>query len=271
MNCDKIILYLVFFTVIYLLLRKTENMENTEEITALINTIYDADIESIRNLSKLANDLTNSNKLVVPGGLDIEGSFNLLPKGCIVAWNGTQADDGTVAAPDGWALCDGTNETPDLRGRFIRMATNDLPLNNANGEKHEYTITEGVNNGLHSHKRDKDNAFIDEHKFGQIGGSDYRNLTTAEMPAHNHSMQSSGAHEHALAGGDSYYLWTSRNKNSEGSGVERGAAQKKNLKDSSFKAKSAGSEHVHTINNTGSGTQFGLSSPYYVLVYIMKL
>jgi hypothetical protein len=25
--------------------------------------------------------------------------------------------------PDGWAICDGTNGTPDLRGRFIRMTS----------------------------------------------------------------------------------------------------------------------------------------------------
>ena len=27
--------------------------------------------------------------------------------------------------PDGWALCDGQNSTPDLRGRFILGRTND--------------------------------------------------------------------------------------------------------------------------------------------------
>ncbi|WP_159086938.1 phage tail protein [Loktanella sp. Alg231-35] len=37
-----------------------------------------------------------------------------LPLGTIVAWQGT----GTM--PDGWAICNGTNGTPDLRGRFLR-------------------------------------------------------------------------------------------------------------------------------------------------------
>ena len=35
-----------------------------------------------------------------------------VPKGLIVAWNGT-------TPPSGWALCDGNNGTPDLSGRFI--------------------------------------------------------------------------------------------------------------------------------------------------------
>lgn len=39
---------------------------------------------------------------------------HLMPKGAIVMWSGA-----TTAIPNGWALCDGTNKTPDLRGRFI--------------------------------------------------------------------------------------------------------------------------------------------------------
>ncbi|MBA7636957.1 hypothetical protein ES703_44585 [subsurface metagenome] len=35
-------------------------------------------------------------------------------KGIIVAWSGTEAN-----IPDGWALCDGTQGTPDLKLRFV--------------------------------------------------------------------------------------------------------------------------------------------------------
>lgn len=35
--------------------------------------------------------------------------------GIIVAWSGTIAN-----VPDGWALCDGTNGTPDLADKFIK-------------------------------------------------------------------------------------------------------------------------------------------------------
>ena len=35
------------------------------------------DVDAIRNLSKLANDLTNNNKLVVPGGLEIIGNVTM--------------------------------------------------------------------------------------------------------------------------------------------------------------------------------------------------
>ena len=40
------------------------------------------------------------------------GDSAQVPKGLIVAWNGT-------TPPSGWALCDGKNGTPDLSGRFI--------------------------------------------------------------------------------------------------------------------------------------------------------
>ena len=39
---------------------------------------------------------------------------------------------------DGWVLCDGTNGTPDLRGRFIRMAT----LGHQQDDIFEYAINE---------------------------------------------------------------------------------------------------------------------------------
>ena len=38
---------------------------------------YQADVQSIRNLSKLANDLTNNGKLRVTGGLEIDGKLTV--------------------------------------------------------------------------------------------------------------------------------------------------------------------------------------------------
>jgi len=68
-------------------------------------------------------------------------------------WTGT-------TAPDGWALCDGNNGTPDLRNRFVlgagtksigttggtethTLAINELPSHNHN----QYTNRQGENNG----------------------------------------------------------------------------------------------------------------------------
>ena len=43
-----------------------------------------------------------------------------VPAGVVCMWSGTQAD-----IPDGWALCDGQDGRPDLRGRFIVGAGGD--------------------------------------------------------------------------------------------------------------------------------------------------
>lgn len=41
-------------------------------------------------------------------------NFSAIPIGCIVMWSGTIA-----TVPSGWRLCDGTNNTPDLRDKFV--------------------------------------------------------------------------------------------------------------------------------------------------------
>lgn len=51
----------------------------------------------------------NAQTLVMPGNVE-----DLVPKGIIMMWYG---DANKV--PAGWALCDGSNGTPDLTGRFI--------------------------------------------------------------------------------------------------------------------------------------------------------
>lgn len=68
-----------------------------------------------------------------------------LPTGLISLWYGA-----TDAIPEGWALCDGQNGTPDLRDRFVVGAG-------------------------------------DSYAVGATGGSDTVTLTTAQMPGHNHS------------------------------------------------------------------------------------
>jgi len=62
----------------------------------------------------VSSDIANDIKLPGLQQSNIERNtttFNL-PKGVIVAWN-------SEIAPVGWALCDGTNGTPNLQGRFI--------------------------------------------------------------------------------------------------------------------------------------------------------
>lgn len=77
-----------------------------------------------------------------------------IPAGVVVMWSGSP-----TAIPDGWALCDGTQNTPDLRGRFVV----------------------GYN---------RDDA--DYNGIGKATGSKTVTLTTANLPAHSHKVMKRG-------------------------------------------------------------------------------
>lgn len=81
------------------------------------------------------------------GGGGETGSGWILPKGCIVLWSGSES-----SVPDGFALCNGQNGTPDLRDRFVL------------GSGAKYSV-------------------------GDTGGAEEVTLTVAQMPRHSHSIQ----------------------------------------------------------------------------------
>jgi microcystin-dependent protein len=86
------------------------------------------------------------------------------PAGMIMMYSGS-------SAPRGWAVCDGSGATPDLRGRFI--------MGNAP------TIPVGASGGA---------------KDGDI------KLTTAQLPSHSHNM--GWMHYRGYSGGGGYnYTW----------------------------------------------------------------
>ena len=86
---------------------------------------------------------TIANSDIMDGRVSIKSS---IPSGLISMWHGL-----LTAIPFGWVLCDGANNTPDLRGRFVRGAA------------------AGANPGT-------------------TGGADTHTLTIAEMPAHDHDL-----------------------------------------------------------------------------------
>lgn len=93
--------------------------------------------------------LTTSSDATVKGNLTVNGTLNgigLVPVNGIIMWSGS-------TVPSGWALCDGTQGTPDLRGRFIV----------------------GAGNGS-------------GYSVGSIGGENFHRLTVDEMPSHKHSV-----------------------------------------------------------------------------------
>jgi len=88
----------------------------------------------------------------------INGSaINIIPTGIIVAFHG-------VIIPFGWNLCDGTNGTPDLRGRFILSSGQGAGLTNRNPN--------------------------------DTGGDEIITLNIDQIPSHTHTMNSAGDHNH---------------------------------------------------------------------------
>eukprot|EP00484_Ammonia_sp_Unknown_P008010 CAMPEP_0197055602 /NCGR_PEP_ID=MMETSP1384-20130603/69188_1 /TAXON_ID=29189 /ORGANISM="Ammonia sp." /LENGTH=222 /DNA_ID=CAMNT_0042489231 /DNA_START=15 /DNA_END=683 /DNA_ORIENTATION=- len=62
-------------------------------------------------------------------------SMDGFPKGVIVAWQSEQI-------PEGWVLCDGHNDTPDLRNRFIYGWNKENNQLLQTGGSHQHTLSE---------------------------------------------------------------------------------------------------------------------------------
>ena len=106
-----------------------------------INNSLQDDVANIENaLDMIDSDMHNLNQAVMPAG-------------GIIMWSGAAAD-----IPQGWALCDGNNNTPDLRDRFIVGGGN-------------------------------------TYSPGTTGGADSVTLTTEQMPGHTHTAVQP-AHNH---------------------------------------------------------------------------
>lgn len=261
---NLIIIILVFVFIFHLYHKQScmEKMTDTSEdtknmIKETIKNIYNADVESIRNLAEVATKLQKEG-LTIPGDLRVTGNIivdsnltvgsdltvgskdktdgniyllnkngnrgthisanrdnkggsiylyspdkndgnyitydtsSLTTKGMVIAWSGTEP-------PKGWALCDGQKigdfQTPDLRGRFIRMFSDNLP-----GEKSfaDYVVqlpmnSKSVDNRLLGTSTTNINSLVFKMKIGEYGGTDHQQLSILEMPQHTHGMKANNA------------------------------------------------------------------------------
>jgi len=95
-----------------------------------------------------------------------------IPVGGIIMWSGTIAN-----IPTGWALCDGSNSTPDLRNKFVVAAGSDTG-------NYAWDATTGAVTGNYAP--------------GNTGGETAHQLTIAELANHQHRW---GTDDNLGAGG----------------------------------------------------------------------
>jgi microcystin-dependent protein len=159
---------------------------------------------------------------------------NPIPSGLIALWSGS-------VVPAGWALCDGSAGTPDLRGRFVIGTSDSYTLGSTGGSA---TTSAG---GVHSHT----SSSAGSHNHGGVTGGTA--LTYSQIPPHTHTLQSGSA----LESGGEFSTTT-------GTGTATGTAEAH-----THSISSSGS-HSHVISDSDTHTHT-VTPPYYALAYIIKV
>jgi len=156
----------------------------------------------------------------------IEAQQALVPVGGIIVWSGAVA-----GIPEGWALCNGSNGTPDLSGRFI----------------------------VGYFAGDSDYGVI-----GNTGGQASVTLTQSQIPQHNHTgTVTIPPHSHNLPGPVPSAGGAGTNQLSNANNVGHTAISQT----SSSNSINAG----FTTANAGGGGSHENRPPYFTLAYIMYI
>lgn len=124
---------------------------------------------------------------------------DIVKPGLIVMWSGAEAD-----IPDGWKLCDGTDNTPDLRDKFIVGAGSTYAVG-ATGGATEVTLTTAqipahahgagslaISNDTHNHDQEVRESSANDGDGGGIGAGPNLITITSGISDETHSHGISG-------------------------------------------------------------------------------
>lgn len=181
----------------------------------------------------------------------------VFPPGIIMLWAGSVG-----SIPSGWALCNGSNGTPDLRNRFVVGAGQTYAVGATGGAT---SVTSGQG-GAHNHG----------------GGTGSHTLTSGEIPAHNHGVTDP---THGHSGGGTVLTFetiglgkpglpidSSSDPNTVGYTVGSTSSVGSSGTGISTQTAGSGGGHSHTISQQGDHTHtVATVPPYYALAYIMRV
>lgn len=175
---------------------------------------------------------TPTEKLDVNGNLNVkakvqENNHDLVPRGTIIMWHGNGS-----SIPKGWAICDGSNGTPDLRDQFIVGAGKKYPVNDTGGEER---VT----------------------------------LKSTEMPKHNHGASGSTNNDVTSTNGNHSHTAREFTGWAEAGGKYWKDLVRRNA--STNRATSQAGNHNHTLYPSGGGKSHENRPPYHALYFLMKL
>jgi microcystin-dependent protein len=197
----------------------------------------------------------DSNEIFVPpdgstptiGGTPILTAANgaqALPVGSIIMWFGSPNN-----IPNGWALCDGSNGTPDMRGLMPIGAGNGIALGQEVGSATASTSS----SGSHSHG----------------GSSGSTSLTTAQLPSHSHRLlgaTGSGVTDTVVNSPSAVGVGASRNASSGPYAATTNAGTP------FVEGTGSGQGHSHSISSDGAHTHtVSLQPPARGLYFIMRV
>ena len=250
--------------------------------------IYCDGAGSTAKVSSLTDSMTASSVAITGGSISGLSSMTVsgtvtatafsgtgtIVTGTIILWSGSVG-----SIPSGWALCDGTSGTPDLRGRFVVGA----------GSGGSYVP--GSSGGLEAITSVPSHT----HSFSATTSSSGGHVHTATLStdgSHSHSgnTNTEGNHTHPILGG------AVRSVNQSGVAGSAQVIGSGNLSHNSVSTDGgahthnvsldANTNHTHTVTMTGAGSHshtfsgnsgstgsasVSILPPYYALCYIMYL
>lgn len=127
-------------------------------VGAGVLSIGSADITDERIFSQLLQNVWDK-------AAQQSGSSYIVPSGGIIMWSGAIAD-----IPEGWALCDGNNGTPNLLDRFVVGAGSQYNPDNTGGEDTHILTTSEIPSHAHGIGGSADSVLIDDQAAWAEGG-----------------------------------------------------------------------------------------------------